>query len=62
MRVRGIKMTAKRKRLLQSRLGETDEIADPVVGKVHRTADTGRSDPGRDTRWARDEPGGLWST
>ena len=37
MRVRGIKMTAKRKRLLQSRLGETDEIADPVVGKVHRT-------------------------
>ena len=37
MRVRGIKMTAKRKRLLQSRLGETDEIADPVVGKVHGT-------------------------
>ena len=37
MRVRGIKMTAKRKRLLQSRLGETDEIADPVVDKVHRT-------------------------
>ena len=61
MRVRGIKMTAKRKKLLQSRLGEKDEIADPVVGKVHRTGTM--ADPIRG--WyegARAENGASWST
>ncbi|MCY3809503.1 MAG: N-6 DNA methylase, partial [Gemmatimonadetes bacterium] len=32
----GIKMTAKRKRLLQTALAERDEAAEPVVKKVHR--------------------------
>ena len=33
---RGVKMTAKRKRLLQTALAERDDEAEPVVKKVHR--------------------------
>ena len=36
MQRRGIKMTAKRKTLLQTRLGQRDEGAEPVVKKMHR--------------------------
>ena len=32
----GVKMTAKRKKLLQTALAERDEAAEPVVKKVHR--------------------------
>ena len=33
---RGVKLTAKRKKLLRTSLGERDESAEPVVGKIHK--------------------------
>ncbi len=40
MKFHGVKMTAKRKKLLQTLLAERDETAEPVIKKVHRPGTT----------------------
>ena len=43
MRLQGLKITAKRKKLLQTSLAQRDEAAEPVIKKVHRWGTTADS-------------------
>ena len=57
----GIKLTAKRKRLLRDGLADRDEDAEPVVKRVHRRGTAARPDPGsvRSRRRVRTAGGGV---